>query len=167
MLALPAPIGPAAGEAVEHLLGAELADIALVLGEEGQRLGVGHRAPQAGRDGLFLDLLQARGDAGLAEILLGQHVGGDLRPARSALRHFRSRNTIEPSGLRISDVVSPKSIPRRVTGRKWCCAVRSAWSCPVLSLTGPPLFAACRMLFQCAIPREGLDGQLRRFHRKF
>jgi hypothetical protein len=83
--ALPAPIGPAAGEAVEHLLGAELADIALAFGEQGQRLGVGHRAPQPGRHGLFLDLLQARGDAGLAEVLLRQDVGGDLRPE---LGHF-------------------------------------------------------------------------------
>ncbi len=83
--ALPAPIGPAAGEAVEHLLGGEFADIALVLGQAGERLGVGHRAPQPRRHGLFLDLLQARGDAGFAEILLRQHVGGDLRPE---LRHL-------------------------------------------------------------------------------
>ncbi len=83
--ALPAPIGPAAGEAIEHLLGRELADIALVLGQVGQRLGVGHRAPQPGRHGLFLDLLQPRGDAGFTEILLRQHVGGDLRPE---FRHF-------------------------------------------------------------------------------
>ena len=54
--------------------------IALVLGQVGHRLGVRHRAPQEGGDGLFLDLLQACGDAGLAEIFLRQHVGGDLRP---------------------------------------------------------------------------------------
>ena len=85
ILALPAPIGPAAGEAIEHLLGRELADETLGFREQGERLGVGHRAPQPGRHGLFLDLLQPRGDAGLAEILLREDVGGDLRPE---LGHF-------------------------------------------------------------------------------
>ena len=85
IVALPAPIGPAAGEAIEHLFCRELADETLGLGEEGERLGVGHRAPQPGRHRLFLDLLQAHGDAGLAKVLLGQDVGGDLRPE---LGHF-------------------------------------------------------------------------------
>ena len=31
-------------------------------------------------NGLFLDLLEPRGHAGLAEVFLRQHVGGDLRP---------------------------------------------------------------------------------------
>jgi hypothetical protein len=57
-----------------------LAADALGLGEGGESVGVRHRAPQPRRDGLFLDLLQARGDARLAEILLRQNVGGDLRP---------------------------------------------------------------------------------------
>ena len=92
ILALPAPIGPAAGEAIEHLLGRELADIALVLGQGGKRLGVGHRAPQPGRHGLFLDLLQARGDAGFAEILLRQDVGGDLRPEFGHLDVFEAEH---------------------------------------------------------------------------
>ena len=50
-----------------------------------QRLLVGHRAPQPGRNGLLLDLLQARRHAGLAEIFLRDDVGGDLRPGG---RHF-------------------------------------------------------------------------------
>ena len=45
-----------------------------------ERFFVGDAAPQPGRNGLFLDLLQARGHAGFAEIFLRQHVGGDLRP---------------------------------------------------------------------------------------
>ena len=101
VVALPAPIGPAAGEAVEHLLGAELADETFGFGEEGQRLGVGHRAPQPGRHGLFLDLLQARGDAGLAEILLGQDVGGDLRPE---LGHFDIFEPEHDRTIRVSDL---------------------------------------------------------------
>jgi hypothetical protein len=88
--ALPAPIGPAAGEAVEHLLGGELADIALGFGQRGQGLGVRHRTPQPGRHGLFLDLLQASGDAGFAEVLLGEHVGGDLRPEFGHLDIFEA-----------------------------------------------------------------------------
>src|SRR6185437_6846509 len=36
-------------------------------------------------DGILFDLLQAGGDAGLAEIFLRQHVGGHLRPE---LRHL-------------------------------------------------------------------------------
>ncbi len=90
--ALPAPIGPAAGQAVEHLLGGEFADIALGFGQDGQRLGVRHRAPQPGRHGLFLDLLQARGDAGFAEILLGENVGGDLRPEFRHLDVFEAEH---------------------------------------------------------------------------
>ena len=83
--ALPAPIGPGAGETVEHLLGGMLADDALLLRQCGERILVGDRAPQERGDGFFLDLLQARGDAGLAEILLRKHVGRDLRPRRRHL----------------------------------------------------------------------------------
>ena len=78
--ALPAPIGPGAGEPLEHLLGRLLADAALLLGQRLQSVFVGGRAPQPGRNGLFLDLLQPRRHPRLAEIFLRQHVGGDLRP---------------------------------------------------------------------------------------
>jgi hypothetical protein len=57
-----------------------LADIAIPFRQVGERLGIGHRAPQPGGNALFLDLLQLCGDAGFAEIFLRQHVGGDLRP---------------------------------------------------------------------------------------
>ena len=78
--ALPSPIGPGAGEPFEHLLGGMLAGAALVLGQRLQRLPVGGRSPQPRGNGLLLDLLQSRRHACLAEILLRQHVGGDLRP---------------------------------------------------------------------------------------
>ena len=78
--ALPAPIGPGAGEPLEHLLRRMLADAALLLRQRLQSLDVGGGAPQPGGNGLFLDLLQPGRDAGLAEIFLRQHVGGDLRP---------------------------------------------------------------------------------------
>ena len=54
---------------------------ALVLGQLGQRRLVGDRAPEPGRNVVLLDLLQARGHAGLAEIFLGEHVGRHLAPA--------------------------------------------------------------------------------------
>ena len=83
--ALPAPIGPGAGEPVEHLLGRGLRAIALGLGQRFQRFRIGNRPPQKRRRAVLFHPLQARRHAGLAEILLRQHVGGDLAPAG---RHF-------------------------------------------------------------------------------
>ncbi len=77
---LPAPIGPGAGEPVEHLLGGGLGAGALGLRQRLERLLVGNRAPQERRDVGLLDPLQARRDAGLAEIFLGEHVGRHLAP---------------------------------------------------------------------------------------
>ena len=77
---LPAPIGPGAGEAVEHLLRRNLRAHALVLGQRAQRRLVGDRAPQERGNALLLDALHPRGDAGFAEIFLRQHVGRDLAP---------------------------------------------------------------------------------------
>ncbi len=78
--AFPAPISPAAREAIEHLLGGDFRTGPLVLGKLGQRRLVGDRAPEPGRNVVLLDAFQARGDAGLAEVFLGQHVGGHLAP---------------------------------------------------------------------------------------
>ena len=83
--ALPAPIGPGPGEPVEHLPRADLAGRALVLRQVGERLRIGDGAPQEGGDRFSSDALQLRGHAGLAEIFLRQHVGGDLAPTRGNL----------------------------------------------------------------------------------
>ena len=83
--ALPAPIGPGAGEPVEHLLGRGLRAIALGLGQRLESFRIGNRPPQKRRRAVLFHALQARRHAGLAEILLRQHVGGDLAPAG---RHF-------------------------------------------------------------------------------
>ncbi len=99
--ALPAPVGPGAGQTIEHLLGRNLADDALLLGQFGERRLVGDRAPQPGRNGLFLDLLQARGHAGLAEILLRQHVGRHLRPE---LRNLDVLGLEHHRAVRIADL---------------------------------------------------------------
>ncbi|MDF9789938.1 hypothetical protein M2440_000639 [Methylorubrum extorquens] len=88
--ALPAPIGPAAGEPVEHLGRRDLGDEALLLRQFGEPGLIRHGAPEEGGNAVLLHLLQAGRDAGLAEILLRQHVGGDLAPA---LRHG---NAVEP-----------------------------------------------------------------------
>ena len=79
--ALPAPIGPSARQAVEHLLGAGFANQTLFGRQFGQRLFIGDRAPQELRHALFLDALQNRRNARLAEILLRQNVRGNLAPA--------------------------------------------------------------------------------------
>ena len=77
---LPAPIGPGAGEAVEHLLRRGLGAHALFLRQRAQRRLVGDRAPQEGGNALLLDALHPRRDARFAEIFLRQHVGRDLAP---------------------------------------------------------------------------------------
>ncbi len=77
---LPAPIGPGAGEPVEHLFGRDFRDVALGLGKMLERLLVRGRPPQERRHAVLLDALQARRDARLAEIFLRQHVGRDLAP---------------------------------------------------------------------------------------
>ena len=77
---LPAPIGPGAGEAVEHLLRRGLGAHALFLRQRAQRRLVGDRAPQERGNALLLDALHPRGDARFAEIFLRQHVGRDLAP---------------------------------------------------------------------------------------
>jgi hypothetical protein len=78
--ALPAPVGPGAGEPVEHLTRVVLADDAFGGRALRERALIGHRAPQPGRDLSFLDALEACGHTGLAEILLRQDVGRDLAP---------------------------------------------------------------------------------------
>ena len=99
--ALPAPIGPAAGEAVEDLLGRGLGHAALALGQGREGGLVGDRAPQPGRDAVLLDLFEARRDPGLAEILLRQHVGGDLAPR---FRHLDPGLPEDDRAVRILDL---------------------------------------------------------------
>ena len=99
--ALPAPVGPGSGQAIEHLLGRLLADHALFLGQLRQRLLVGDRAPQEGRHRILFDLLQPGRHARLAEILLRQHVGGDLRPE---FRDFHVVGAKHHRAVRIADL---------------------------------------------------------------
>ena len=99
--ALPAPIGPAAGKPVEDLLRRMLGDGALALGKLRQRLRVGLGAPQEGGDGVLLDLLQARRDAGLAEVFLGEDVGRDLAPLG---RHLDAVQPEDDRAVRVADL---------------------------------------------------------------
>ncbi|MNV19016.1 hypothetical protein D3C71_1098590 [compost metagenome] len=100
IFALPAPIGPGAGQTVENLtrigLGAETFGFRNVL----QRLFIGNGAPQEGRNVVFLDLLQELRHAGLAEIFLRQNVGGNLGKLRgnvdvSQTEHDRSIRVLD------------------------------------------------------------------------
>ena len=69
---LPAPIGPGARHAMEHLLGRNLA------GQRGAFVGLA--PPQPFGYAVFGDLFQLRRHARLAEIFLGQHVARHLAP---------------------------------------------------------------------------------------
>ena len=75
--------------------------VALGLGQLGERGLVGDGAPQPGGDVVLLDLLQARGHAGLAEILLRQDVGGDLAELR---RHVDVVEAEDDRAVRIPDL---------------------------------------------------------------
>ena len=146
--ALPAPIGPGAGEPVEHLLGGGLRAVALGLGQRLERLLVGNRAPQERRHAVLLDALQARGHAGLAEILLRQHVGGDLAPAGRHLERARARTPPIRRDCGSRSWSSRTRSPRKATETTWCTAVRYAWlQTPMLGgrtpafdrVSGPPM----------------------------
>src|SRR3984893_17931147 len=80
--ALPAPIGPGPGHAVEDVSGIGFAAVTGSLGQTGQRPPVGSVAPQPGRHTLLDDRRQARRYTRLAEVLLGEAVAGDLDPLR-------------------------------------------------------------------------------------
>ncbi|MCY1511070.1 hypothetical protein D9M68_454640 [compost metagenome] len=76
--ALPAPIGPGAGQAIENLAGIGLGTVVFFLGQSLQRIRVRDRPPEEGGDVVLLDALHLGRNAGLAEILLGENVGRDL-----------------------------------------------------------------------------------------
>gem|GEM_PF-6035243 len=87
--ALPAPISPGAGKPVENLLRALLAAIALFRRKLRHRLAIGLAPPQEFRHVAFDDGKKTRGHTGLAEIFLGQHIAGDLRPVGGNLDILR------------------------------------------------------------------------------
>ncbi len=112
--ALPAPIGPGAGEPVEHLLGRGLRAVALGLGQRLQSFRIGNRPPQKRRRAVLFHALQARGHAGLAEILLRQHVGGDLAPAG---RHFEPVEREHHRAVGVADLALGRLERDRRVGR--------------------------------------------------
>ncbi len=89
---LPAPIGPGAGEPVEHLPGRNLGAETLALRQRAERGLIGDRAPQEGRNALLLDPLQARRNARFTEIFLRQHVGRNLAPGGRNLDAFERKH---------------------------------------------------------------------------
>ncbi len=82
IFALPAPIGPGAGQAIENLACIGLGAVALGFRNILQSLFIGHGAPEEGRNVIFLNLLQELRHAGLAEIFLRQNVGRNLAELR-------------------------------------------------------------------------------------
>ena len=90
--ALPPPIGPGAGEPVENLPCILFRAETLFLRQRRQRVLIGHMPPQPGGDSLFLDRLQLRGDARLAEIFLGENVARNLAPLRRDLKAVQAEH---------------------------------------------------------------------------
>ena len=98
--ALPAPIGPAAGKAIENLLGAHLGAETLVLRQLGKFGLIRHRAPEEGRNVVFLNLLQMLRNARFAEIFLRQNVGSHLA---ERFRHIDVFKTEHDGTVRVAD----------------------------------------------------------------
>jgi hypothetical protein len=86
---------------MEHLLGRALVRGPLVGVEPGERRLVGNLAPEPRRDRVLLDGLERRGDAGLAEVLLREDVGGDLG---ELLGHLDVGETEDDGAVRVSDL---------------------------------------------------------------
>ena len=99
--ALPAPIGPGAGEAVEDLPRRGLAAEPLRLGQLGELRVIGDRAPQEVGNALLPHALQGGRHARFAEILLRQHVGGHLAPA---FRNLQVLQAEDHRPVRIADL---------------------------------------------------------------
>jgi hypothetical protein len=99
--ALPAPVRPGAGEAIEDLLRRVFGAVALALRQLFKRGLVGDRTPEPGGNPFLLHLLQPRGHARLTKILLRQHVGGDLGPEGRHLHRVRAE---DHRAIRIADL---------------------------------------------------------------
>ena len=100
IFALPAPIGPGAGQTVENLTRIGLGAVTLGFGQLFQGFLIGNRTPQEGRNIVFLDLLQHLRHAGLAEIFLRQNIRGDLRKLRG---NVDIRQTEHDGSIRVLD----------------------------------------------------------------
>ena len=100
IFALPAPIGPGAGKAVEHVGRRLFRAVALFLRQFGECLFIGNRTPQEGGDVVFLDPLQPSGNARLAEIFLRQNVSCHLAPGRG---HIDIVSRKDDRAIRIAD----------------------------------------------------------------
>jgi len=112
--AFPAPIGPGAGQPVEHLASVHLGPEAVLGAQRRQRLVVGHMPPQEFGNALLGQPLQHGGDARFTEIFLRQHVAGDLAPFGG------DRNILQPEDHRavgISDFAGRRAEGDALVGR--------------------------------------------------
>ena len=108
--ALPAPVGPGAGHAMEDVARAGLAAEALVGRQRGERRFVRHRTPQPLGHVGFGDLLQAPATparrkyfCAITSVATCDQAAGTSMP--------RCWKTIVPSGLRISELPARNAIP--------------------------------------------------------
>ena len=143
--ALPAPVGPGAGETGEDLAGIGFRAVLLFLRQRLHRFLVCHGAPQEGGDVVFLDLLQDLRDPGLAEIFLRENVGRDLGELR---RHVDVGQPEDDGAVRVADLADrlaefDPAIGARVrlgetTFDAHCLSPSSVWR-PVKRAQGVPL----------------------------
>src|SRR6185295_37242 len=99
--ALPAPVGPRAGETMEYLLGADFAaGFLFAFGERVEAVFVGDLPPEKRGNVLFLNRFQAHRDSRAAEIFLRHHIAGDLTPA---VGNFNSLLTEDHRSVGIAD----------------------------------------------------------------
>ena len=99
--ALPAPIGPGAGQPIEHRPGVDFTAHALRVIQLRQRALIGHGPPEPRRDLRLLDALQSLRDAGFAKILLCENICSDLAPV---IRNHQPFETKDHGAVRILDL---------------------------------------------------------------
>ena len=92
-----APVGPAAGEATEHLAGIGLAHVGGIRG--------GNAALQPFRDAVLAHLNCLRGHARLTEVFLGENIDRDLRPA---VRHHDVGHLEDDGAVGVHDAAGPR-----------------------------------------------------------
>ena len=160
---LPAPVRPAAREAVEDLSGIGLTAEARVVGEIGAGVLLGNRTPQPVGHAVLGHADGLVWHAGLAKVLLGQDVDGDLAP----LLGNQDVGGLEDDGaVRVGDARAARNeldgLERVVTG-----SGVSPSNVHVGGLLGVAIPFQSRRALQCRESRWALENRVREPMRLF